>query len=61
MKIVQRSYIKVVENIETAAKTCIPKAKTNSAHSHNIPMWRDKMSTFKEDVDYWIMRQTLDG
>ena len=55
-------YQELVDNITTAAVSCIPKIDPNKApRRHNIPMWKERMSSFKEDVDYWHQVQFLNG
>ena len=54
-------YSKTVQSLETAANTCIPKSKPKEARTHDIPHWRQRMSNFKSDVDYWLQQQFLCG
>ena len=54
-------YKELVSNLETAARKCIPKAKSQARRNHDIPMWRERMSSFKNDVDYWVANQHLHG
>ena len=53
-------YEETVENLHTAAQSCIPKHKTKY-QSHDIPQWRERMTSFKENVDYWLQNQFLQG
>ena len=57
----QELYNKLVRNLEVAANTCIPKKKKNITKSHNIPHWRQRMSSFQTTVDYWLQLQFLQG
>ena len=55
-------YEEVVNNMSTAAKTCIPKVNPGKTpNRHNIPMWRERMSAYKLDVDYWLQVQFING
>ena len=55
-------YKELVNNMTAAAETCIPKATPGKkANQHNIPMWRERMGSFKSDVDYWLQIQFLNG
>ena len=55
-------YQQLVDNLTSAAETCIPKIDPNKApRRHNIPMWKERMSSFKNDVDYWLQVQFLNG
>ena len=45
-----------------AAVTCIPKVDpTKHPKRHNIPQWREKMSAYQNEVDYWITMQQFHG
>ena len=55
-------YNEVVNNITEAAIMCIPKTDPNKQPKrHNIPQWREKMSTFQNEVDYWTTMTQLHG
>ena len=54
-------YNKTIENLELAAFTCIPKSKPKEARTHDVPHWRERMSKFKSEVDYWLQQQFLCG
>ena len=55
-------YSELVNNLETAAKSCIPKSNPNKTHpQHNKAMWRERMASYKTDVDYWLAHQHLYG
>ena len=55
-------YQELVDNITAAAEKCIPKADPNKVvRRHDIPMWRERMASFKSDVDYWLQTQFLSG
>ena len=55
-------YTETVNNLATAAEKCIPKFKKNENRpNHNIPMWRERMSTFQANVDFWLQSQFLQG
>ena len=46
--------------MESAAHTCIPKMKVNNERRrHDIPRWREVMTSFKDDVTYWTQIQFL--
>ena len=44
-----------------AAACCIPKFPVKKKQSHDIPMWRERISVFRNDVDYWTQLQYLQG
>ena len=51
-------YNSLVNNLENAAHTCLPKSKPcTEARRHDIPMWREVMTSFKDDVTYWTLLQ----
>lgn len=52
-------YKQTVKSLNDAAMTCIPERK--SKNTHNIPQWRERMASFKHDVDYWVQVQFLHG
>ena len=55
-------YEEIVNNMTTAAKTCFPKVNPGKTpNRHNIPMWRERMSAYKLDVDYWLQVQFING
>lgn len=55
-------YKEVVKNISTAASTCIPKVDpSKQPKRHSIPLWRERMSSYQTDVDYWVSVQHLHG
>ena len=55
-------YAEVVNNMESAAQSCIPKSrKNNERKRHNVPMWRERMASHKTEVDYWLQLQFLNG
>ena len=55
-------YKEVVNNISCAAVTCLPKFKVEKGpRRHNIPLWRERMAPLKNDVDYWLQVQFLNG
>ena len=50
------------DNLEKAAWNCIPKYDpSKKKQRHNIPLWRERMSAHKEEVDYWLQVQFLHG
>ena len=57
----QEFYNKLVRSLEVAANTCIPKKKKNITKSHNIPHWRQRMSSFQTTVDYWLQTKFIQG
>lgn len=57
----EQFYERLISNLESAADTCIPKQKSKNAKSHNIPFWRQRMSTYQTTVDYWLQTQFLQG
>ena len=57
----QQLYERLVSNLESAASTCIPKQKDTGSKSHNVPLWRQRMSTHQTAVDYWLQTQFLQG
>lgn len=55
-------YTETVNNLTTAAEKCIPKYKKNECRrNHNIPMWRERMTTYQANVDFWLQSQFLQG
>ena len=55
-------YQELLNNMSLAANHCIPKADPNKTpRQHNIPMWREQMSSYKTDVDYWLGVQFMHG
>ena len=55
-------YQELVNNITEAADTCIPKIDPNKTpRRHNIPKWKERISPFKDEVDYWLQVQFLHG
>ena len=55
-------YEEIVNNLKTAANACIPKYKKKERKgTHNIPMWRERMSSFKNNVDFWLQTQFTQG
>ena len=54
-------YSEIVENMHKAAITCIPKYSSTEKKRHDIPMWRQRMMSFKTDVEYWTQLQFLHG
>lgn len=55
-------YNELVDNMRTAAETCIPKVDPNKTpRRHNIPMWRERIASYKHDVDYWLQVRFLNG
>ena len=52
-------YNETVKSLNEAATTCIPKYKTKN--THNVPQWRERMASFKQDVDYWVQVQFVNG
>ena len=55
-------YGDLINNLEVSAQTCLPKTDPNKTpRRHNIPMWRERMSSFKHEVDYWLQLQFLHG
>lgn len=54
-------YKSLVSSLDFAARTCIPKYKKNTRPQHNIPLWRERIGSFKNEVDYWLQLQFLHG
>ena len=55
-------YNEMVNNMESAAQSCIPKSREKSDRQrHNIPMWRERMSSHKTEVDYWLQMRFIHG
>ena len=54
-------YSETVQNMQDAAFTCIPKCSNKVKKRHNIPMWRERMTSFQSDVEYWTQLQFLHG
>ena len=55
-------YEELVDNLEKSALNCIPKYDpAKSKKCHNIPQWRERMSSFKENVDFLLQVQFLNG
>ena len=55
-------YQELVENLSYAANQCIPKKDPNKTpKQHNIPMWRERMGSYKNEVDYWLQVQFING
>ena len=53
-------YRETIQNLNHAAVTCIPKRKYRQK-SHSIPLWRERMSTYKDTVDFWLQTRFLEG
>ena len=48
-------YNEVVQSITEAANLCIPKFNPGKEPKrHDLPMWKERMTTYKDDVDYWL-------
>ena len=55
-------YAEVIQNMTEAADLCIPKNKPNKGNKrHDLPMWRERMTSYRTDVDYWNQVQFLQG
>ena len=55
-------YDETVRNLQLAANTCIPKYKKYENHQrHNVPLWRERMASFKSNVDFWLQTQFVQG
>ena len=55
-------YKQLVSNITIAAETCVPKIDPNKTpRTHNVPMWKERMASFKHEVDYWLQVRFLQG
>ena len=52
----------MVDGLNDAAWKCIPKYDpSKTKNRHNIPLWRERMGSYKHDVDYWQQMQFLHG
>ena len=54
-------YRNTVQSLEESAQACIPKFKKNDKKRHNIPLWRERMKTCQERVNFWVETQHLQG
>lgn len=55
-------YNETVSNLRNAASACIPKYKNyENRNTHNIPLWRERMSLVKHNVDTLLSVQFLQG
>ena len=57
----QELYRKTVVAMDESAKICIPKFKNAQRKRHDIPLWRQRMATFRHNVEYWLNIQWLNG
>ena len=55
-------YEEVVQNLTDAANSCIPKfTPGKQRRRHNIPFWKERISPYKNEVDYLVQLQFLQG
>ena len=54
-------HTETIKNLQESAEICIPKFRSNITRRHNIPQWRERMATFRQNVDFWLQTQFLQG
>ena len=53
-------YTRTITNLQEAASTCIPKRKQGAERRrHNIPQWRERIASYRHNVNYWLSVQLL--
>ncbi len=54
-------YSETVSNMQEAALCCIPKFRAGNRRTHNVPLWRERMSHFQDNVNRWLTLQAIEG